>query len=584
MREKKSGQQAYADEQGWIAERRRRAGQRADGPSRGLALSGGGIRAATVARGFVERLDESGAFARFDYLSTVSGGSYLGGAVTEHMGRLGRALPLPSEDYPLTSPPSHAPVLAAMVAEMVFLFLPLLMYIMLPMMIFTGHEQWYDGPVASGCYVLAGLIAIYGIPPLRRWLMGEDKAQARELLVGCALVALAFLAVLELGPGKVFAGLLLSFGLSLGYLRRNRHIRIEGRSGGAWALWITLFLSCCAAWSFEILGPRRGIVWALAAMALPVIFGILAWSTLGEVDQWNRFGFASRRYRRNIGERFLPFSRWPGGRLLRTLSPGPNPYHIINTTANSGTAKSHFELAALHCGNQKDGYAATSDWLPRLTIEEAVAVSGGAMDLHAFDFGWGSLVSMFAHGTGHWIAARPGDAIRSSLLLAHASLLLKRHQKLAIRLSDGGFTDNLGVLPLLYRRIDRIVCLDNGFDPLFAFDDLQRLCRTASRSGVASIVLHQPEEAIAALKFSAPGAGFLAATIHYPETGSQPAKLGSLLVVKLHACGRVPEGAFDEFPHFSTDDQGLSASDLESLHAVGRALGERAAREPLLAA
>lgn len=44
----------------------------------GLALSGGGVRAATVALGVVQVLAEQGLLARFHYLSTVSGGGYIG--------------------------------------------------------------------------------------------------------------------------------------------------------------------------------------------------------------------------------------------------------------------------------------------------------------------------------------------------------------------------------------------------------------------------------------------------------------------------------------------------------------------------
>ena len=44
-----------------------------------LCLSGGGIRSATFALGVVQGLAKLGILERFDYLSTVSGGGYLGG-------------------------------------------------------------------------------------------------------------------------------------------------------------------------------------------------------------------------------------------------------------------------------------------------------------------------------------------------------------------------------------------------------------------------------------------------------------------------------------------------------------------------
>ena len=47
-----------------------------------LALSGGGIRSASFALGVVQALVNRGVFNAFDYLSTVSGGGYLGTALT----------------------------------------------------------------------------------------------------------------------------------------------------------------------------------------------------------------------------------------------------------------------------------------------------------------------------------------------------------------------------------------------------------------------------------------------------------------------------------------------------------------------
>lgn len=48
----------------------------------GLALSGGGIRSACVSLGVMQKLAESGLLRHVDYLSTVSGGGYIGSALT----------------------------------------------------------------------------------------------------------------------------------------------------------------------------------------------------------------------------------------------------------------------------------------------------------------------------------------------------------------------------------------------------------------------------------------------------------------------------------------------------------------------
>ena len=48
----------------------------------GIALSGGGIRSATFALGVLQALAHHDLLRRFDYLSTVSGGGYIGASLT----------------------------------------------------------------------------------------------------------------------------------------------------------------------------------------------------------------------------------------------------------------------------------------------------------------------------------------------------------------------------------------------------------------------------------------------------------------------------------------------------------------------
>src|SRR5688500_16136383 len=59
-------------------ERRRGPGRPIDDDLVGLAISGGGIRSATFGLGVLETLKRLGVLERVDYLSTVSGGGYIG--------------------------------------------------------------------------------------------------------------------------------------------------------------------------------------------------------------------------------------------------------------------------------------------------------------------------------------------------------------------------------------------------------------------------------------------------------------------------------------------------------------------------
>ena len=76
-----------------IAERRKKAFANtkfaADAPRAGLALSGGGVRSATFCFGLIQGLARNRLLRRFDYLSTVSGGGYIGASVSRLVSHVG---------------------------------------------------------------------------------------------------------------------------------------------------------------------------------------------------------------------------------------------------------------------------------------------------------------------------------------------------------------------------------------------------------------------------------------------------------------------------------------------------------------
>jgi hypothetical protein len=65
-----------------VQDAEQRAGLPPRGKALGLAFSGGGIRSATFNLGVVQALAEKGLLRRFDYLSTISGGGYIGSWLT----------------------------------------------------------------------------------------------------------------------------------------------------------------------------------------------------------------------------------------------------------------------------------------------------------------------------------------------------------------------------------------------------------------------------------------------------------------------------------------------------------------------
>ncbi|BAW80141.1 hypothetical conserved protein [Candidatus Nitrosoglobus terrae] len=65
----------------------------------GLGLSGGGIRSATFNLGILQAVELYGFLKRVDYLSTVSGGGYIGSALTWFMSFHRSAFPFPTERW-----------------------------------------------------------------------------------------------------------------------------------------------------------------------------------------------------------------------------------------------------------------------------------------------------------------------------------------------------------------------------------------------------------------------------------------------------------------------------------------------------
>src|SRR6266568_8966037 len=78
------------DEHSILQQRRLLAGlaspEQLAAPAQALALSGGGIRSATFCLGLVRALAKNQVLRHFDYMSTVSGGGYLGSALSRLYG------------------------------------------------------------------------------------------------------------------------------------------------------------------------------------------------------------------------------------------------------------------------------------------------------------------------------------------------------------------------------------------------------------------------------------------------------------------------------------------------------------------
>jgi hypothetical protein len=92
--------EVLAEEGKYTAAWRRKTGRGPDAPLSGLALSGGGIRSAVFCLGVLQALAKQDLLKRFDYLSTVSGGGYIGASLTWLTSRPAKPFGVGPDDFP----------------------------------------------------------------------------------------------------------------------------------------------------------------------------------------------------------------------------------------------------------------------------------------------------------------------------------------------------------------------------------------------------------------------------------------------------------------------------------------------------
>ena len=213
----------------------------------GLALSGGGIRSATYNLGLLQALSEKGLLDHVDYVSTVSGGGYIGGFWTAWRHRRGR--PFPPLSVELTSASREHPAVRHLREFSRFL---------IPRLGFAQIETW-NAVVATLGGVVASLVFTSAAVALLLWL---------SLFVACLLAALPEpYGALEFGAVTVAA-----HGVAEVRLHARDKLGDDPRAGRAAFLWILVGgVMAYAGWVFLSwvrppgTAPSQGVVAWLAA-------------------------------------------------------------------------------------------------------------------------------------------------------------------------------------------------------------------------------------------------------------------------------------------------------------------------------
>lgn len=596
----------------------------------GLALSGGGIRSSTFALGVVEVLARKGMLKDVDFMSTVSGGGYLGSFITTVMDD-------PDEDVTLKpesgkrpfgaegdheSPPirhlrNHSKYLSEGGLHTVFhlgfvlmygLFASLLLVLpalMLGAMIVVAFQDTLDALQPSWMWTPLACLALYYAMTRTRSTARRLETTAGVLLAGTLVVGM-LAALPELSrrvtghEAALIAGtallpfILAATGIAMGPTRIVGRVLLGSLVLAVPVFLIAVLLGCIA---FVCFAAAKCSSWG--ALGTPLLIVLLTCFV-------NLNATALHRYYRDRLARTYLVSGGSGQQIKthdeRPLAPKASaeteckgPVHLINAALNVPGSKapdlrgrdSDFFLFSKHyCGSLLTGWHPTQDWQdldPNLDLGTAMAISGAAASPHMGTLTssrYMMLLAMLNIRLGYWVR-RPhtywADYWRFKRPFAPLYFLRELTSNMTehtacVNVSDGGHIENLGVYELLRRRCRTIIAIDGECDPQHHFEGLLKLVRMA---WIDLGVRIEPD--LRDLRPDAAGlcnAHFIVTRIAYPNNQE-----GWLLYVKLSMTGNESEylkefrQAHPNFPHDSTAQQLFGEAQWEAYRALGEHVG-----------
>lgn len=598
----------------------------------GLALSGGGIRSASFCLGVVQVLADRKLLRDVDYLSTVSGGGYVGAFLTRQLddadGQEAVASPHGPDTDAVIYLRQHAKYLAAdhlrerwamavaglagmvlnwtaplflvaLCASVLLLADPALSAVPWPSILLAAggclclglviqaislRTRERDSPLLAWIILFDGAVA--GIALLvwilhldgSRWTANVTVAGAAAAAVAAAPTLLRFLPVLRKPAAR---SLTLKAALVLGGVAVP-----VGAVLTTYGLWKLGHVDADA--DAMVVDPRHyGGPWLLGLLVLTL--GLIAF-----LLDINLTG-PHRLYRDCLARTFVRRGPQDGAtvELAATNATGLAPYHLINAAVDLPAGhgpelrerrSDFFMFSRDWCGSPAVGYRPTSEWRAgrrAMDLSTAMAVSGAAVSPH---MGLGSLPSLKALLSflnvrlNYWIR-RPGTRAVSSVpgfacLLREMTGIGMNETAPWISLSDGGHIENMGVYELLRRRCKFIVSVDGEADPQSTFQGHLTLVRHAR---IDFGIRMEPDlrDLRPDLNSRFSQTHSMMVRVRYPATGTQPAADGLILYMKLSVTGNEAETIKryrllqPDFPHQTTLDQFFDEEQFEAYRQLG---------------
>jgi hypothetical protein len=603
-----------------------------------LAISGGGIRSATFALGVLAALARRNLLYQFDYLSTVSGGGYLGSFVTTFLSAPagnGSAIGLEREDLPFRRREGEAAALRHVRHHSKYLATGRL-WERLQMAFAQVYGMAMNGLGFAYLAFVAAFVEYLLRHPVDRVWTGAVVAVALALATTPFLVPLIRKASPSSNvPDKIVAGLFVALVVLLVWCGLGLlHHRVTDPNWLVLLAAVPLVASAVLALGGHLPVVIRGVLIVLAAIAAPLLFigielaayhlietrgtpGVLIAILVvivGFVLFWRLFDInftaPHRLYRKKLAEAYLvqpdpsnanaPLQKDVSLKLSGCNPQARAPYHLVNCALNvpgsedsrmQGRLTDFFLFSKAYCGSPLTDYRATRDWETlngTLDLGTAMAISGAAA---APQMGLGTIknlsfwLALFNVRLGYWIRnpkIKPGEALPPPGLtyLLQEMFGSASERRPYINVSDGGHIENLGVYELLRRRCKYIVAIDGEQDQAMTFQGLTTLLRLAYIDLGITV-----DAGLDALRLAASGlshAHFAFCRIRYPRDERDGAEsYGYLLYLKLSLTGN--EGEFlrryklDEpaFPHTSTANQFFSEAQFEAYRSLGEHVGDK---------
>lgn len=404
----------------------------------GLGLSGGGIRSAIFNLGLLQAMEKYDYLRQVDYLSTVSGGGYIGSSLTWFCSHLNSSLPFVWGKSPKSdeTPDLHK----ARVRKMLEWLRAYGSYLT------PGNGlNLYSLLAAILSGTLVSLTVLVPIFLLLIYVLGLEfnSTSGFEIIFSIALlmmlafcvfvflyaISTAFTTMRHFTMQRKFRewmGLLLVYGFVLLFI--GSLPLVHGYIDNHWKEWVSaISLTGVVVMAGSLIGSKKGtevkgmrsalLSLGLTALVYGVFLGLYHLSSQLEQIPWWLYGAAGvsvvlallaninhvsmhRYYRNRLMEAFMKIpddtenNKNPDCCKLGDIPQTEYPYHVINTnlqTVGSDQPRlqqrgaESFILSPVYCGSEATGYVPTKEYVGNsLNLATAMAISGAAADTNTY--------------------------------------------------------------------------------------------------------------------------------------------------------------------------------------------------------